>query len=198
MASIFHSHSGLSCLGHTAPLIMLKVTYLQAGDGNAVSSISVDSCGFDFFLILTLELLQDNYLEYNTALCLLKAKKKKRKYICLQLEAELECQNQHLFLKYSVPRPATLGHCHTMWQLYPTPTLVQSPFQASQQCKLAMVQARPTRCLPVPTTLSKPNVMLAKMQTDSSSVQQHVNEVFSAWIPKYTDYRMKNLSSFKF
>lgn len=51
------SHSGLSCLGHAAALTMLKVTDLWAGDESAVSSISVHSCGFDFFLILNLELL---------------------------------------------------------------------------------------------------------------------------------------------
>lgn len=58
MASMFHSHIGLSCLDHAAPLTMLKATYLQTGGISAASSVTVTSCAFDFLSdTLTLVLL---------------------------------------------------------------------------------------------------------------------------------------------
>lgn len=58
-------HTSLSqrclMLGLAAPLTVLKAMYLQTGDINAVTSVSVVSCGCDF-LCDTSVLLQDNYL----------------------------------------------------------------------------------------------------------------------------------------
>lgn len=152
-----------------------------------------------FFLILTLELLQDNYLEYNTALCLLKAKKKKRKSICLQLEAELKCQNQHLFLKYSqCPQTCnfrTLSHhLAALPNTYTCTVTISS--QPAVQTGNGVGQANKMPSSSHNTFQTKCNACKnANRFKLSNSVQQHVNEVFSAWIPKYTDYRMKNLSS---
>lgn len=109
MASTFRSHIGLSCLGHAAPLTMLKAKYLQAGGISAVSSVSVASCGFDF-LSDTLTIIWSIIL-----LFLRKRESQKKPHLsALRSDAELKCYDQHLFLKYSVPRSATLGHCHTI------------------------------------------------------------------------------------
>lgn len=132
-----------------------------------------------FFLILTLELLQDNYLEYNTALP--EKKKAKKKKICPQLKAELKCQNQHLFLKSSqCPQTCNFRRLsHHLAALHNTYTCtVTISNQLAVQIGNRAGQAN--RMPPVPTALFKPDVMLAKMQTDSS------------WVPFCSNMLMKS------
>lgn len=101
MASTFHSHISLSCLGHAAPLTTLKATYLQTRYTTDFSSVSVAHSRFSSLSdTLTSVLLQDNSFKHNTVLSLEKRKPKPPHLPALRKESELKCYKQHLLLKY--------------------------------------------------------------------------------------------------
>lgn len=196
MASMSHSHSGLSCLGNAALLTMLKVTYCQAGDESVNSSINVDSWGFDLsdtdFRTVLGQLFGIKY-------CSFAGKQKEKKSIYPQLEDELKCQNQYLFLKCNqCPQTCNFRilshHLVALHNTYTCTVTISNKLEV--QISNSVGQANRTPSSSHNTFQTRCNACKnANAFKFSNFLQQHVNEVFSAWVPKQTDYRMKNLSN---